>query len=445
MNKAGRLVLIIIAMVVALSGGVAQPGATRVAAQDGDITSAALVSGQWRVKVLQTVDAPEVPAAKLGADGGPYVVAITDVTNTGVASLFDPAILQLGTTSGSPLDLTEPVVGNTTASVEATQALALTGVSAEGTFPAPENGTIRLAVVFNLDTAGADPVVRVNEQVMSIANTVVDKLTVSSLPAVVPTMALDVADLKAAVGGGEITVTLRGSGAEQTFDIDGLDAPKADANIRSSCYAGETATQTTNLIGNTVWLETVPETGEQLVWFNDPATGTFGLLNSQLIAGGFAGVDDDPTPYASWLGAVEQTARNGETGLWAECQNAQGKWINQPQPTPVPTQTAEQIRAEYQWIDYRDLVIRPGNFDGEKIAVEGTVFNMEVDGNFTFLQIWLSGSYDAAVVVYQGDTTGLYPDMWVTVYGEGDGTFEGTNAYGGTIIQPIIRADLIDF
>jgi hypothetical protein len=111
----------------------------------------------------------------------------------------------------------------------------------------------------------------------------------------------------------------------------------------------------------------------------------------------------------------------------------------------MPTQSPEQVRAQYQWVDTRDLVIRPFEFENDRIAVQGTVFNIQVEGNFTFMQIWLDGGNEAAVVVYQGDSRGIYEGTWVTVYGTGDGTFEGTNSFGGTIVQPVVRADIVDF
>jgi hypothetical protein len=35
--------------------------------------------------------------------------------------------------------------------------------------------------------------------------------------------------------------------------------------------------------------------------------------------------------------------------------------------------------------------------------------------------------------------------MWVTVYGVGFGSVDGTNGFGAQITQPLIRADIIDY
>lgn len=422
---------------------------SEVAAQESEVTSAGFVSGSWRVIVLQTVVAPDIADAGLDpATDGVWAVAIADVTNTGATTTFDPTMLTLGATSESPLSMTDGVAADVSASATASQALELEGVSPEGTFPVAENGTIRMAIAFPLAAEPADGeslVLRLNDQVMRISNTLVDDFAVDDLPALVPEMQLQVADITAAVGGGKLEVALR-SGGSLTVEMDAVIAPKADANIKSSCYSGETATQTMNLTGGTVWIEEVPGTGTSLVWFNDPAAANFGLLNAHLIAGGFAGADPNAdSPYMSWLGAVQEYAKSQDTGLWSLCKDAAGTWIKQPAPTPVPTQSPEQVRAQYQWVDTRDLVIRPGEFEGDKIAVSGSVFNIDVEGNLTVMQIWLDGGSEAAVIVYFGDTRGIYEGTWITVYGTGDGTFTGTNAFGGTIVQPMIVADIVDW
>lgn len=412
-------------------------------------SSSGFVSGQWRIMALQTVVGEEVPEAGLDtSDQGSWAVIVADVTNTGATGPFDPAMLQLGTTSGSPLSMTNGVAADATSSVLASQTLKFDGVAPDGGFTVAENGTTRVAIAVPVaaETSSAEALVlRLNDQVMDISNTRVDALAVAELPALVPEMKLEVADISNAVGGGKIDVALR-SGGNETVQMDSVVSPKADAGIKSSCYSGEFATQVSNLTGGTVWIEEVQDTGESLVWFNDPANANFGLLNAHLVAGGFAGVDEgSSSPYASWLSAVEEYAQSQDTGLWSLCKNAQGAWINQPAPTPVPTQSPEQVRAQYQWIDARDLVIRPDSFMLKSIAISGSVFNIQTQGNQTIMQIWVDGgNYDAVIVYYEGDTTGIYEGTWITVYGKGAGTLDITNAYGATITQPLVRADLLD-
>lgn len=447
-----RRVLSTCMLFVMLFSGLSVSNLEPALAQDDPAASAGFVSGPWRVVALQTVVSDEIADADLAeTDAGVWVAVIADVTNTGVATAFDPATLELGTTADSPLSMTNGVAGDVAASVSASQALQLQGVSPEGAFPVGENGTIRLAVVFQLDDAPADGdslVLRLNEQVMSISNTVVDEVAVAQLPALVPEMQLQVADITNITGGGKVEVALRTGGTE-TIELAGVITPMDGSG--KGCYVPETAGAIQSLSGGTVWIEKIPGSEEELVWFNNPAAGNFGLLNSELVAQGFGGAADKNLPYTSWLLSIHEYVRQQETGLWAVCRDASGTWINPPtptpvpSPTPVPTQSPEQVRAQYQWVDTRDLVIRPGEFEGEQIAVAGTVFNIEVDGNFTAMQIWLDGGSEAAVIIYEGDSRGIYQGTWVTVYGTGAGTYEGTNAFGGTISQPVVVADIVDF
>jgi hypothetical protein len=422
--------------------------ADSLSAQEKEPTSAGFVSGQWRIMALQTIVGEEVADAGLvKPDQGVSAVVIADVTNTGVTGTFNPSALQLGSTTGGPLDMTDGIPASNTDSVSATQALQLPGISDEGVFTVPENGTIRMAVVFQLPAVaaeGADLVLRLDDQVMSISNTVLDSLAIAALPAMVPQMELQVADIVEVPGNSQVSVSLRAGGTE-TVTLAGVQTPAFSSNLMEGCFAGESSNAVLSLAGGTVWLESVPGSDAKLFWYNDPSTQTFGLLNSQLIKQGFAGTSDAATPYASWFGSIETFVEGQQSGLWGVCKNAQGAWINPPTPTPVPTPSAEQVRSEYEWVDVRDLLIRPGVFEGDKIAVSGSVFNIMVEGEVTFIQIYVDGGdYDAVSVVFYGDSRGIYEDSWITIYGVGAGTFEGTNMMGGTISQPLIEADMID-
>ncbi|MBW7959789.1 MAG: hypothetical protein H3C69_09555 [Candidatus Promineofilum sp.] len=116
--------------------------------------------------------------------------------------------------------------------------------------------------------------------------------------------------------------------------------------------------------------------------------------------------------------------------------------------TPTPTNTPD-IRSEFTEMDIRELDAYPNKYTGDKIKLRGQVFNI-MDGG---LQMWVrkpdGGRFDtvAVVVIWQLDSIlppQVYEDTWITVYGIGDGTFSGTNAYGGTITQPRIKALIIE-
>ena len=91
--------------------------------------------------------------------------------------------------------------------------------------------------------------------------------------------------------------------------------------------------------------------------------------------------------------------------------------------------------AQYNTIDKKELLTYADQHAGEKIRIEGRIFN--INGN-TELQIWLGWSYDAAYIIMREPFSGVYEDDWITVYGEirGEECFE--NFAGGTTCQPII-------
>lgn len=415
-------------------------------ASDG-ATSSALVSGTYRVEIQQAARVTDAATVGLpSSNPGGIVVAIADVSNLGLATVLDPTVITIGSFAASPLELAT----GTPADLEASKAASVhLKLSLDGNFAVAENSTIRVALVFLMPADGdaSSLAIRVGEQVMSIDNTMLDELDVASVPVLKPTMELRIADITLVSGSSKLSVAFRDGGNED-ITLAGIYTPKQTAtgapNI-PGCFFDESTGAITSMSGGTVWLEQDPSGEGYLVWINNAAMGTFDLLNGRLVQEGFAGVNDSSkSPYTSWLSAATEWARSQETGLWTTCKSAGGAWISQPTPAPVPTQSPDEIRAEYQWVDPRDLDIRPGNFQDKKIAVAGTVFTIQADGDFTFLQIWANGGDIPVVVVYRGDSTGVYEGTWVTVYGTGNGTFEGTNAYGGTISQPVIIADILD-
>ena len=112
-------------------------------------------------------------------------------------------------------------------------------------------------------------------------------------------------------------------------------------------------------------------------------------------------------------------------------------------PTAIPpTLSAEELRqatateiAQYQKIDYRELVSYPEEHIGEKVLVEGRVFNVN---STTQMQIFLGWTSDAAYIIARESFYGIYEDDRVIVYGVVDGENCGENAYGAEICQPLI-------
>lgn len=121
-----------------------------------------------------------------------------------------------------------------------------------------------------------------------------------------------------------------------------------------------------------------------------------------------------------------------------------------PTSTPSPTMTpTPDPRLAYGDIDLRELDTYPMNHIGEKVKLRGSVFNIFDMGN-SFISIQGIQLETGNIVVVVHDLSdvdipeGIYEGSWITVYGTVDGVFKGTNAFGGTITQPRIDADIID-
>jgi hypothetical protein len=90
-------------------------------------------------------------------------------------------------------------------------------------------------------------------------------------------------------------------------------------------------------------------------------------------------------------------------------------------------------------------------FGGQRPPRRGTVFTIEERDNRTVMQIWVQipggerFDREAVFVVFDGTLENVFKDSVVLVYGRGDGTVEGTNAFGGTVTQPKIVAEFVRF
>lgn len=387
------------------------------------------VSEFWRIFVQQTqvgVEASDMGLKESAEDE--WIVSIVDLTNFGTAeatsSLADFALV--------PASERDPIAANS--SDAPSVKLGLEDVGTDGTVTVPEDSTVRIALAFSVSrevASNLDPSLQFGEQSVDIASTTVDALSVDGLGKVESWGGVQ-GSIQSVVGNGQLEV----SGARiETVSLAGALTPPTE-----ECFGAESTEAILALTGGTVWVEEDPTSDGKLVWFFDADAGHLRLLNQSLIEQGFGAFNSDyeDSAYGGWLKGLETNAKESEAGLWAVCKNATGTYIN------PPTESPEQVRGEYVEIDVRDLVIRPDTFNGEKIVVSGEVFNIQVEGTTTFMQIWVGGNQDAVGIVFEGDSTGIYEGTWVTVYGTGRGTFTGTNAFGGPITQPLIEADIVD-
>jgi hypothetical protein len=116
-----------------------------------------------------------------------------------------------------------------------------------------------------------------------------------------------------------------------------------------------------------------------------------------------------------------------------------------PRPTPTPSATPT-IEPYEDWkqaartdITYK-MVDKSDEYMGERVCWTGEVFNIEETMGLTFFQAWYRDTLDAFVVTYWGSLPDVYEDTRIEACGLIDEKFEGTNAYGATIMQPQIEA-----
>jgi hypothetical protein len=423
--------LVIAAMMLTMMSTVV-PTAPMTVAQDAAVQPVGMVSGAWRMMAWQLAFAPEFPDHGLKAhDGGNWAVLIADMTNTGAAGGVSVADVKLGDTAGDPAR-----------SVEVSHALGFDAIGEDGVLPVAENGTARVAVVF---AYAGDPqalTATIGDQSVAVTSIRADAIDASDLPEAPAGMQLEIGTIQALPNAGTLSLTMQQTGEAREVTLAGIKAPP-----EGKCYGAESVQLVNDTTGGMVWVESVPGVDAPTVWYNNAANGTFGLLSHALVSAGAADVAGDGV-YTEWLAPIADRMESQKTGLWENCKSAEGAYINPPTPTPVPTPSAEEIRAKYSWVDTRELITRPFQFKGQQIAVSGEVFNIQVDQDGTFMQIWVDtpSGREAVVVGYLGNQTpGLYEGMWVSVYGVGAGTVEGTNAFGGSISQPVILADIVDY
>jgi hypothetical protein len=115
-----------------------------------------------------------------------------------------------------------------------------------------------------------------------------------------------------------------------------------------------------------------------------------------------------------------------------------------PTETPVPTAapTLEEIYPPV--IDVRDLTIGRGYTEGDPLSIGGVVQTIFVDGDLSQIQISATapdGSQHWVIIVYQGDTSGVYEGTYITVYGNYVGTECFENTFGGEVCQPALVSD----
>lgn len=114
---------------------------------------------------------------------------------------------------------------------------------------------------------------------------------------------------------------------------------------------------------------------------------------------------------------------------------------------PTATLDPETAKAVWGTVDIRELAKNPDRYIGDQLHYQGEVFSIEEDVNGAVIQAWVEipGGNDfdreAVIVYWPGRTTNVFEGTTIEFWGYGLGSLEGTNAFGGTIRQPLIRAE----
>jgi len=326
--------------------------------------------------------------------------------------------------------------------------------------------TKRISLAFQIPQIGSNPAL-VLRNTLPLDDALENDTDLTVLPAIVPAPDLEEVSVDDVVDGATLKVFLPSVNRSVDVRLLGVDSP-----VENDCFAGDAASALEDIAGSTVYLERVGgdpdgDETEAFVWVEE--NGTKLLVNQRLIAQGFAATivtsETGGGRYDTWLGEANRVAEADERGLWGACTGPHGKSRPKPTPTPIPptpTPTAEERKAAYVPLaDVRELAIRPGGFIGDEIAFSGTILTIQVatpgkvfvvgdndpQAAEAIFQVQVptpDGSIETVFVGYDGETTGIFEGTFVTVYGTVIGTQTGTNAFGGTITQPLIIAEFVD-
>lgn len=280
------------------------------------------------------------------------------------------------------------------------------------------------------------------------------------LPEGVP-QSSEAATVSSVPNGGTLAVVLA-DGTSRNVGLIGVSAPTVPtATDPGQCYGEEARLYLESLAipGTAVYLEAdakVKENDETLlrhVWIVPADGGKALLVNTKMVRDGYADVGQggSKSKYAGRLADAADQAKEKNRGAWAVCGE-----IHKPNP-----QTPEMIKAQYESVDVRDVSIRPANYFDRKITFAGTILTIQVappgrgyeigDSNpdlfVTYMQVTVTaidGSTQVIVVGYDGDTSGMFEDTYVVVYGTVFDTHSGTNMLGGVITQPAVDAEIVE-
>ena len=115
--------------------------------------------------------------------------------------------------------------------------------------------------------------------------------------------------------------------------------------------------------------------------------------------------------------------------------------------------TADEVKAQYRGdIDIREIDKNVDAYYDWKLTYAGEVLTIQQDGERTLVQVQVAypggSDFDRVTIVVLYDDAhagdGVYEDDYVTIWGRPITMFEFTNAFGGTVSQPLFSGDFIE-
>ncbi len=109
-------------------------------------------------------------------------------------------------------------------------------------------------------------------------------------------------------------------------------------------------------------------------------------------------------------------------------------------------------KASWQTVDIREFYKNPIKYDGQQLHYIATVLTITESDGIATIQIDVpipgadsfSITLDSIFVKYKGDTTGIYVDSVIEVWGYADGIEEYKNVMGADMAAPILRAKYLN-
>ncbi len=109
-----------------------------------------------------------------------------------------------------------------------------------------------------------------------------------------------------------------------------------------------------------------------------------------------------------------------------------------PQPTAVPTESANEYRNSAKNISVADVAKDPNSYKGQSVKFQAIILNFVQDssGNTAGANVSDPSDYSSVIQIEFSpnlSVQGMNKNDTVTVWGQGAGSFSGTNAFGATI------------